>query len=84
MTCTKKDTLTEGPERGGGGEVNVGHSLSPPSHVMLATGLQIAGFDCITNRCGGFTGVWMNFKPMPVGTVIPLTPPPYTLVFWPK
>ena len=25
-------------------------------------------------------GVWMNFKPMPMGTVIPLTPPPYTLV----
>lgn len=22
----------------------------------------------------------MNFKPMPMGTVIPLTPPPYTLV----
>ena len=38
VTCTKKDTLTEGQERGGGG-VNVGHSLSPPSHFMLATGL---------------------------------------------
>ena len=25
-------------------------------------------------------GGWVNFKPMPVGTVIPLTPPPYTLV----
>ena len=28
------------------------------------------------NRWGGLTGVW----PVPVGTVIPLTPPPYTLV----
>ena len=34
----------------------------------------------IINRCGGLTGVWVNFKPMPVGIVIPLTPPPYTLV----
>ena len=37
LTCTKKYALTEGPKRGGG--VNVGHSLSPPSHFMLATGL---------------------------------------------
>ena len=34
----------------------------------------------IIYRCGGLTGVWVNFKPMPVGIVIPLTPPPYTLV----
>ena len=27
---------------GGGGGVNVGHSLSPPSHFMLATGLNPA------------------------------------------
>ena len=39
MTCTKKYALIEGPKRGGGG-VNAGHSLSPPSHFMLATGLQ--------------------------------------------
>ena len=39
LTCTKKYALTEGPKRGGGGGVNVGHSLSPPSHFMLATGL---------------------------------------------
>ena len=39
VTCTKKDTLTEGQEREGGGGVNVGHSLSPPSHFLLATGL---------------------------------------------
>ena len=25
---------------GGGGGVNVGHSLSPPSHFVLATGLK--------------------------------------------
>ena len=37
LTCTKKYALTKGPKRGGGG--NVGHSLSPPSHFMLATGL---------------------------------------------
>ena len=41
LTCTKKYALTEGPKRGGGGGggVNVGHSFSPPSHFMLATGL---------------------------------------------
>ena len=38
LTCTKKYALTEGPKRGGGG--NVGHSLSPPSHFMFATGLK--------------------------------------------
>ena len=27
---------------GGGGGVNVGHSLSTPSHFMLATGLEYA------------------------------------------
>ena len=42
LTCTKKYALTEGPKRGGGG-VNVGHSLSPPSHFMLATGLERQG-----------------------------------------
>ena len=36
--CTKKYALTEGPKRRGG--VNVGHSLSPPCHFMLATGLE--------------------------------------------
>ena len=30
----------EGGGWGGGGGVNVGHSLSPPSHFMLATGLE--------------------------------------------
>ena len=41
LTCTKKYALTEGPKRGGGGGgVNAGHSLSPPSHFMLATGLH--------------------------------------------
>ena len=42
LTCTKKYALTEGPKRvskGGGGRVNAGQSLSPPSHFMLATGL---------------------------------------------
>ena len=39
LTCTKKYALTEGLKQGGGG-VNVGHSLSPPSHFMLATGLR--------------------------------------------
>ena len=38
LTCTKKYALTEGPNPGAG--VNVGHSLSPPSHFMLATGLK--------------------------------------------
>ena len=44
LTCTKKYALTEGPKRGGGGGggVNVGHSFSPPSHFMLATGLEYA------------------------------------------
>ena len=42
LTCTKKYALTEGLKRGGGG-VNVGHSLSPPSHFMLATGLERQG-----------------------------------------
>ena len=36
VTCTKKYALTEGPKRRG---VNVGHSLSPPGHFTLATGL---------------------------------------------
>ena len=35
-----KYALTEGAKREGGGGVNLGHSLSPPSHFMLATGLQ--------------------------------------------
>ena len=43
LTCTKKYALTEGPKRGGGGweagGINVGYSLSPPSHFLLATGL---------------------------------------------
>ena len=41
LTRTKNYALTEGPKRGGGGGggVNAGHSLSPPSHFMLATGL---------------------------------------------
>ena len=34
LACTKKYAL-----RGEGGGVNMGHSLSPPSHFMLATGL---------------------------------------------
>ena len=36
----------EGTEAGdgGGGGVNVGHSLSPPSHFMLATGLGPSSF----------------------------------------
>ena len=38
LTCTKKYALTQGLKRGGG-IVNGGHSLSPPSHFMLATGL---------------------------------------------
>ena len=38
LTCTKKYVLTEGPKLGGG--VNVGYSLSPPSHFMLSTGLE--------------------------------------------
>ena len=37
LTSTKKYALTEGAKGGGG--VNVGQSLSPPSHFMLATGL---------------------------------------------
>ena len=37
LTCTKKYALTEGAKEGGG--INVGHSLSPRSHFMLATGL---------------------------------------------
>ena len=41
LTCTKKYALTEGPKRRGGGGVNVGHSLSLPSHFMLATGLKM-------------------------------------------
>ena len=34
--------FNRGTEAGGGGEggVNVGHSLIPPSHFMLATGLE--------------------------------------------
>ena len=32
--------FNRGTEAGGGGGVNVGYSLSPPSHFMLATGLQ--------------------------------------------
>ena len=40
LTCTKKYALTERPKHEGGREVNVGHSLSPPSHFMLATGLK--------------------------------------------
>ena len=43
LTCTKTYALTGGPKRGGGG-VNVGHSLSPPSHFMLATGLKRHSF----------------------------------------
>ena len=39
LTCTKKYALTEGPKRGGGGGINVGHSLNPPSHLLRATGL---------------------------------------------
>ena len=35
-----KYALTEGAKRVGGG-VNLGHSLSPPSHFMLATGLYL-------------------------------------------
>ena len=42
LTCTKKYALTEGPKQGGGGGVNVGHSLSPPSHFMLVTGLILS------------------------------------------
>ena len=34
----QKVCFNQGTEAGG--EVNVGHSLSPPSHFMLATGLQ--------------------------------------------
>ena len=30
-----------GTEAGGGGGVNGGHSLSPPSHFILATGLKL-------------------------------------------
>ena len=40
LTCTKKYALTEGAKEGGG--INVGHSLSPPGHFMLATGLIFA------------------------------------------
>ena len=36
LTCTKKYSSTEGPKPGGGGVVNIGHSLS---HFVLATGL---------------------------------------------
>ena len=36
-TGTKKYALTEGPKREG---INVGNSLSPPSHFLLATGLK--------------------------------------------
>ena len=32
--------FNRGTEAGGGGGVNVGHSLSPPSHFMLAMGLN--------------------------------------------
>ena len=39
LICTKKYALTEGPKRGGG--FNLGHSLSPPSHFMPATGLKL-------------------------------------------
>ena len=31
--------FNRGTEAGAGGGVNAGHSLSPPSHFMLATGL---------------------------------------------
>ena len=37
LTRTKKYALAEGPKWG----VHVGHSLSSPSHFMLATGLRI-------------------------------------------
>ena len=40
LTCTKKYALTEEPKPGGGG-VDVGHLLAPPSHFMLATGLRL-------------------------------------------
>ena len=42
LTCTKKYAWTEEPKRRGGG-VNMGHSVSPPSHFMLATGLRFLG-----------------------------------------
>ena len=45
LTCTKKYALTEGPKKGG---VNVGHSLRPPNHFVLATGLQVI---CTVVRC---------------------------------
>ena len=39
-TIAGKYALTKGTKRGGGGGVNVGQSLSPPSHFILATGLN--------------------------------------------
>ena len=40
LTGTKKYALTEGPKRGGGGELmRATCSAPPPSHFMLATGL---------------------------------------------
>ena len=43
-----KYALTEGAKRVGGG-VNLGHSLSPPSHFMLATGLRVGTVEVIRN-----------------------------------
>ena len=35
VTCTKKYALTKGPKRGGGGGVNLGHTLSAPPPIVL-------------------------------------------------
>ena len=47
---------------GGGGGVNVDHSLSPPSHFMLATGLYITcrlcGLAMITVHLNYSNGNW--------------------------
>ena len=58
-----KYALTEGAKRVGGG-VNLGHSLSPPSHFMLATGL-IGSFCVIIEDLCILCGGSLAFEPMP-------------------
>ena len=50
-----QEVCFNGASEGGGG-VNVGHSLSPPSHFMLATGLICRHFGiwCMGYCCGGW------------------------------
>ena len=55
--------FNRGSKAGGGGGVNLGHSLSPPSHFMLATGLVVKGLNPgVNNNNNNIDNKWCLHK----------------------